>query len=162
MGAIEIEEIIKGLKNKNSAGFDRISNNILKLVNPHISKVLTEVINSSLETGIVPERWKVARVIPLFKSGKENDINNYRPISLLPVFSKILEKSVKKQIMGYLENNILCPEQFGFRSRMETQHAIMNFCKNMEERADHKYQSAVFVDTRRTLAVGIIDASPDG
>ena len=90
MGALEVEGIIKGQKNKNSAGFDRISNNILKLVNPHTSKVLTEVINTSLETGIVPDRWKVARVIPLFKSGKENDINNYRPISLLPVFSKIL------------------------------------------------------------------------
>ena len=147
----EIENLIGGLKGKNSSGLDRISNNLLKSIKGELSLPLANIINTSLETGKVPERWKTAKVIPLFKSGDEKDLNNYRPISLLPVFSKVLEKVVKRQLVGYLENNILCKEQFGFRSKMETQHAILNFCKNLETGAVSKHQLAIFVDIRKAF-----------
>lgn len=61
--------------------------------------------NSSLATGVVPTEWKMAKVIPIFKSGSKAEIDNYRPISILPTMSKILEKTVHKQLMKYLEFN---------------------------------------------------------
>ena len=121
------------------------------MVKTELAGPLTKISNTSLETGEVPQKWKIAKVRPLFKSGDKKDINNYRPISLLPVFSKILEKAVKRQIVGFLENNILCKEQFGFRAKMETQHAVMNFCKNLEEGATSKHQTAIFVDIRKAF-----------
>ena len=89
--------------------------------------------------------------MPLFKSGNENDLNNYQPISLLPVFSKILEKVVKQQLVSCLENNIMCKEQFGFKPKMDTEHAVLNFCKNLEKGATSKHQVAVFVDIRKAF-----------
>ena len=69
----------------------------------------------SLETGVVPTEWKIAKVIPIFKSGSMAEIDNYRPISILPTLSKILEKMVHKQLMKHLEfNGILSEHQFGF------------------------------------------------
>ena len=68
-----------------------------------IAKPISYIINLSLQSGQVPTEWKTAQVIPLHKSGSKNDYNNYRPISILPVISKILEKAVHQQLMQYLE-----------------------------------------------------------
>lgn len=74
------------------------------------------IVNSSITQGIFPEVFKMAKVIPLFKSGIKNYYSNYRTISLLSVFSKVLEKLVKKQLLQYLEvNNVLTCSQYGFR-----------------------------------------------
>jgi hypothetical protein len=68
-----------------------------------ISKTLTHIVNISLESGIVPDKLKIAKVIPLFKSGERKIISNYRPVSILPVFSKILEKAVYCRIINCLD-----------------------------------------------------------
>ena len=68
---------------------------------------LTFLINLSLQTGSVPSAWKTAKVIPVFKNGNRTDTDNYRPISALPVMSKILERVVHKQLMDHLERNSL-------------------------------------------------------
>jgi hypothetical protein len=92
-----------------------------------ISSPLLHIFNKSLEQGIVPEKFKVAKVVPVYKSGDPFDMNNYRPISLLCTFSKILEKVVFLRLMQYLnDNNLLSEDQFGFRPKHSTCHPMLD------------------------------------
>ena len=76
-------------------------------------------------TGIIPQEWKEAKVTPIFKSGEKDDVNNYHPISLLPLISKIMERTVQVQLVSFLtENNVLSEHQSGFRKRHSTQTAV--------------------------------------
>ena len=68
-------------------------------------QLLLYIINLSLQSGSVPMEWKAAKIIPLFKSGSMDELDNYRPISILPVLSKILERTAYKQLLSHLENN---------------------------------------------------------
>ena len=85
------------------------------------------IINASLRQSKVPDAWKAAGVIPLFKKGKRECMDNYRHISILPKVSKLLERAVHVQLYGYLrEHNILSPYQCGFRKQHSTEFAV--FC----------------------------------
>ena len=88
----EVSEIVSGCKSKTSYGHDEISMKTVKHVIKQIVRPLTYIFNRSLITGIFPNDMKTAKVIPVFKSGDRLQFSNYRPISLLPQFSKILEK----------------------------------------------------------------------
>ena len=98
----EILKIVGKLKNKSSTGYDDISCKLLKDTVNYIVKPLTKIINLSLSCGKFPEKMKTAKVIPIFKTGQDNKFNNYRPISLLPVFSKVLEKIVFDRVFNFL------------------------------------------------------------
>ena len=100
-------QLISKLKSKDTKGHDLISNNLLKAIKHEIVKPLTFIINQSLKTGTFPDRLKVARVRPLFKKGDNQLITNYRPISILPLLSKIFEKVMHMQLTYYLESNSL-------------------------------------------------------
>ena len=77
---------------------------------------LTHIINLSIIHGIVPDELKIAREVPIFKSGDKALFSNYRPISVLPCFSKCLERIIYNRIMNYLNDfNVLCDNQYGFR-----------------------------------------------
>ena len=82
----EILKITNKLKMKNSQGFDNISTKLLKSTIDEILIPLTHIINLSMESGTVPEKMKIAKIIPIYKSGEKDLFNNYRPISLLPVY----------------------------------------------------------------------------
>ena len=88
---LDIIETTSKLKAKTSQGHDQISCKLLKDTIAHIVLLLSHIINQSLSTGTVPKQMKIAKVIPIFKSGDKYTFNNYRPISILPAFSKILE-----------------------------------------------------------------------
>ena len=89
-----------------------------------IVKPLAHIVNLSFTSGIFPEDMKIAKVIPWFKNGSKTDLTNYRPISIISQFSKILEKIFGKILEGFLTvNNILSDCQYGFRSGMSTTHA---------------------------------------
>ena len=93
--AVKESEILKELKNlkrKKASGLDNFPPGLFKDAAHVLTKPLTFIINFSLKTGVVPSEWKVAKVIPLYKSGSLAEIDNYRPISILPTLSKILEK----------------------------------------------------------------------
>jgi hypothetical protein len=91
-----------------------------------IAPSLATLFNTSLQTSIFPSIWKKAKVTPLFKKGDKQDPSNYRPISILPSLSKILEKAVHTQFYSYLtENNLISPKQFGFRLKSSTVTACM-------------------------------------
>ena len=87
-----ISDIIDQFKLKNSAGYDRISMKLLKLIKVPLIKPLTIVTNQSLSTGVFPDKLKIAKITPIFKKNNIQHIENYRPISVLSVFSKIIEK----------------------------------------------------------------------
>jgi len=120
----EINKIINSLKNKTSHGYDEISNKILKASARYILSPLTYIFNKVLSSGIFPNRLKYSEIQPLYKKGEKAKTANYRPISLLSSFSKIIEKVIYKRLNYFLiENNILTKEQFGFRERSTTDMA---------------------------------------
>ncbi|KAI0212247.1 hypothetical protein LSAT2_002846, partial [Lamellibrachia satsuma] len=84
-----------------SSGFDGISSKLLKIIEPAIIKSLTLVINQVINTGIFPDKLKIAKVIPIFKNDDPTLFKNYRPISLLPTISKVLEKIIHNQLSAY-------------------------------------------------------------
>ena len=88
----EIEKIIKELKSKRSCGYDEITTKILKISSPFIVSPLTYICNRMLSTGTFPDRLKYSEIKPIYKKGDKTLITNYRPISLLPLFSKILKR----------------------------------------------------------------------
>ena len=121
---ISILRIINDLPHKSSTGFDDISMRLIKAIKTEIIPALTCIFNQSLNTGIFPEKLKIAKVIPIHKKGSLNDISNYRPISLLPSISKILEKLIFKQLSTYLnEHKLLYDRQYGFRAGHSTELA---------------------------------------
>jgi hypothetical protein len=121
-----IVNIINKMKSKSSSGHDGISNKILKKIKLEISPKLEYLFKKSLQTGIFPDSLKIARVMPLYKKGSMTDITNYRPISLLPCISKILEKLVNSDLREYFEtNNYFTNTQFGFRKGTSTVNAMM-------------------------------------
>ena len=106
---------LKDLKVKKATGLDGISARFLKDGTSVIAPTVTFLVNLSLSTGIVPCDWKMARVVPLYKSGGRASMDNYRPISILPVMSKIMEKAVNVQLQRYLQRfDHLSPFQAGF------------------------------------------------
>ena len=112
----DVEAILKGQQPKLSCEIDTINNKLVTKCYKELTEPMTIIINKSIEEGRVPTIHKKARIIPLYKKGQSNVFGNYRPVSLLPALSKILEKAICKQLTHYLEKyNILCPNQCGFR-----------------------------------------------
>ncbi len=128
---------IKQLQATKCFGSDLIS---LKFIQDCITAhYLTTIINTSIVTGIFPESWKHALVVPILKHGDAADVSNYRPISLLPILSKVLEKTVSTQLVHYLEaNKLLSKNQHGFRPKLSTATALTvvtdEIFKNMDSK----------------------------
>ena len=116
------------------------------------------IINKSLEQSIFPTEWKTAKVNPIYKSGSKNDVNNYRPISLLPTLSKIIEKWITIKVMIYLNDyKLLHTKQSTFRVRHSNESALIlmidSWLKAINER---KVVGAVMVDFRKVLILLIM------
>jgi len=122
----EIDKIIDLLKPKTSCGHDGLSPKLIKKCSTNIVNPLTHIVNLSLSSGIVPQQMKIAKVIAIFKKENPSLLENYRPISLLPTFSKILERIVYNRLYQYLQtHDILTPAQYGFRKKLSTELAIL-------------------------------------
>ena len=111
------------------------------------------IFNLSLKTGIVSIQFKIAKVIPIFKTGDRTSMDNYRPISLLSTFSKILEKLVAARLLSYLnQNGILSKWQFGFRSGHSTVHPMVHFLNKITESLNKKKHTiAIFCDLKNAF-----------
>ena len=103
----EVLDLLKSLDTTKASGPDGIRPKLLSEAKIYIVSSLTRLINLSLSSGKVPASWKIANVIPLFKKGDKSDINNYRPVSLLPCVSKILERIVFEHVYSYKRDNNL-------------------------------------------------------
>ena len=105
--------IVGNMKSNTSAGIDSIDIKVVKHVIHLISEPLSLLFNECLSNGIFPTQMKIARVTPIHKKGKRNDVNNYRPISILTIFSKILEKCIYNRLITFInKNNILINNQY--------------------------------------------------
>ena len=128
----EIESCIKSLPSKTSSGHDGISNVLLKGIVHVVKKPLVVAFNKSLSEGIFPNSMKIAEIVPLYKSKDKCQLANYRPISLLPVMSKVLEKLVHKRLYNFLlQNMVLFDSQYGFRSGHNTTNAVTELIGNI-------------------------------
>ena len=108
----EVFTIINNLKTSSSEDVYGLNFKIIKLVAPRIISQLTKVINLCFSNGVFPQTLKVAKIIPIFKSGARNVTNNYRPIAIQPIFSKIIEQLVKSRLLDYFErNDLFCLHQ---------------------------------------------------
>ena len=146
--SLEIEDEIAKLDCSKATGPFRIPVKIFKAIKKKVSGPLEVIFNASLLTGIVPRKLKVTKVIPVFKTGSQSCINNYRPISLLSVFDKILEKIVYKRLYLFLqERKILYSKQFGFRNSYSTSYALLSIVDKIKNAIDnHDYACSVFLD----------------
>ena len=114
----EILKIISGLKSTQSCGVDNVDSRVIKLVQQELVPVITHVVNLSIKYRSFPHQWKLAKIIPLHKKNEVIYPENYRPVSLLPVFSKILERAIFCQVVQFMEENeLLHPFHHGFRQR---------------------------------------------
>ena len=109
--------ILSKIDETKATGLDRIPSKLLKMAADIVAPSLTSIFSKSILTGIYPNDWKEAKVTPLFKKCLKSDPNNYRPISVIPVVSKVFEKIVYNQLNHYLDDNkLLLDCQSGFRS----------------------------------------------
>ena len=116
---------MKAQQSKLLCGTDTINNKVVKICCEQLAKPITIIINSSIKQGVGSQIFKEATIIPLYKIGAAIECGNYRTVSLLSALSKILEKAVCQQLMSYLNiNKILCPDQFGFRPKIQTTHVV--------------------------------------
>ena len=153
---VKVNEVFKHLKSlsqKKATGSDELPNTLLKDSACQIAKPLCHVINRSLASGIFPEDFKDGLVTPVFKSGKKEDMDNYRPITVLPACSKILEKCIHSQLMEFLEERkLLSPTQFGFRKKRNTEYAATLLLDQIRENTDSgKLTGAVFIDLSKAF-----------
>ena len=148
----EILTLILSLK-ISAAGSDGISPKVVKHVAPYICDPLTFVFNLSLEEGTVPEALKAARVVPVFKNGDRKDVSNYRPISVLPCFSKILEKLMFTRLHKFLiDHRCIYDYQFGFLPGRSTSHALIHFCDIVNNAfEENHYVSGTFLDLSKAF-----------
>ena len=140
--------IIKNMKSSTSKGHDGISSELLKLITSDVSKCITTIINQSLTSGIFPNSLKIAKVTTIFKKGNNNLITNYRPISVLPVISKIFETVICDQLSDYfLTNNLLCAQQYGFKKNSSTELAALELLDRVLDQLDkHKIPINFHID----------------
>ena len=150
-------DIVNKMKPKTSSGHDEISTKMIKQTINHIILPLTHIVNKSLTTGIVPQQLKIAKVIPVYKSSNHDQLKNYRPISLLPAFSKIFEKVMFNKIMSYLNSKKLFYEhQYGFRSKHSTIHPVLhllNNCAEVNNMQPKKLTMSIFCDLSKAFDV---------
>ena len=149
----EIISVISKLPNSTAVGYDDISTIVVKKVAHVIAPALTQIVNFSLTSGQMPDELKIAKIVPVHKDGATNEVNNYRPISILPVCSKIFERITYDRLNSFLEkNNILCSQQYGFRNGKNTEDATLKFSQDVIHGFEQKlFTIAVFIDLRKAF-----------
>ena len=141
----QVASVLGKFKTSMGFGTDCIANHFLK-------------IGLSIAIGVFPDSWKIARVAPIFKSGQTDDRSNYRPISVLPVLSRIFEKLIFNQLYKYLDTNKhLFPKQSGFRRLYFVVTSLLSCTNDWYKNMDKgKYTALVFIDLKKRLILLIM------
>ena len=149
----QVETLLSNLNVNKSSGPDKVSPKMLKLTSTSVSPVLTEIFNLSISTGAFPTLWKQARVVPIPKTGNSSDISSYRPISVLPTVSKILEKHVKVLLQDHLKQQApISTRQWGFMRSRSTASALVQVTDDLCKAVDKNFEVAVvFFDVRKAF-----------
>ena len=157
VSVFDVSLIINSLKNK-SCPMNTFPAKVIKIINPLVSPILTKILNDSINKAEFPEFMKTARVLPVFKGGDSNNVSNFRPISILPIFSKIFERLVYNQLYSYIEKfNLLDQNQFGFRTKRSTSQAILDYMQDIYEGIDKgDFVISIFLDFSKAFYCIII------
>ena len=142
------EESLASLRPRCTPGLDEIPSSALITGRSVICYPLSSILNSSISSSVFPSSWKCAWVKPLHKGGDRTSPSNYRPISLLPVSSKLLEKCVQQQLSSHLvQNDLLFPCQSGFRPMHSTQTLLLHCLDDWYKALDRRqFVGVVFLD----------------
>ena len=151
---IHVISAFKKLKDKSSSDFMNISSSFLKHIINEIATPLSHIFNRSFITGVIPDKLKISKISPIFKrNGSISDLNNYRPISLISVFSKIMEKIISLYLTYFLtSNNIINEYQFGFLENHSTSHPMVHMLNKIAEALNKKeYTIGIFCDLSKAF-----------
>ena len=149
----EVMFLLLQLDDNKSTGPSNIPIKLLKVAGPIIVPLLVSIFNLSFSTGQFPDLMKLAKVIPIFKIGLRSDVNNYRPISLLPIFSKLLEKLMHKRLYSFLDlNKVIYNSQFGFQKNRSTSHSLIEIVEQIRDCIDTgNYGCGIFIDLKKAF-----------
>ena len=149
----EVTRVVRSINVSKSSGLDNINSSSIKIAFEFLIPEITHMYNLSIQLASFPDSWKKALVIPIPKKGNLTNVQNYRPISLLPLPGKIMEKLVHQNISRYLESNsLLATEQHGFRKNHSTVHSIAQLTNYIHKRLDNKYPTlALFIDFKKAF-----------
>ena len=155
LAELELETVLKNMDANKSPGYDNFSNKIIKLSATEIAKPLTHIFNLTFENGIIPEKLKLAIVTPIFKANENNKFENYRPISVLSCFSKLLEKLMYNRLINFTDKNqILSKHQYGFRKNRSTEFAIIELADKITKGIDQgQYTLGIFLDLSKAFDI---------
>ena len=145
--------LLLGLSGNKATGIDKISCKIIKKAAPIISDSLTLIFNQAITLSSFPDEWKMAKVVPLYKNGQRNIPGNYRPISVLPAISKIMERILYDQLYDYLTKfELLSDSQFGFRKFHSTASALLDCTNDWYVNLDRKmFNLVVLIDLKKAF-----------
>lgn len=144
----EVLHLTNSLSNSKSLDNHNLSNKTMKSITPSICNILTYLFNKSLNSGIFPDCLKTSKVIPIHKSGPLTEITNYRPISLVPSISKILEKIIKIRLDSFFnKHHIITDAQYGFRNGLSTELALLKLHNTITNNlSNNLHNLLVFID----------------
>lgn len=146
--ANEIINLTNQLSNSSTLDIHFISNKILKIIIYPISNILSYLFNKFISAGIIPDSLKISKVSPIHKNGSTHEISNYRPISIISCFSKLLEKIIKIRFENFFtKHQILTNAQFGFRTGLSTENAVLKFVNQTVNNINNNfYTLTIFID----------------
>ncbi|CAK1582037.1 unnamed protein product [Parnassius mnemosyne] len=149
----DINKVIMTLNNSKSEGFDGICTKVIKACNKEIGRVLAFLINLSMVSGIFPDKLKFSLIKPLFKKDKKSILDNYRPIALVPILSKVYEKIMHTKLTSFFDKyHVLNHSQYGFQRGKSTAHAVFDMVKEtLTCLNDNNYTTALFFDMSKAF-----------
>jgi exonuclease III len=149
----EIERYIDDLRPGTASGYDGINCKFIKAMKDRIAIVLSNSINEMFRNKRFPKSLKIARVTPIFKDGDKTDVTNYRPISVLPVLSKIYENSINSRLTDHLfRNELIHRNQFGFQKSSNTTAAMVNLFDGIIKSLERKKKTCcLFIDLKKAF-----------
>ena len=147
-----IRIMLSEMKNS-SDGIEPISAKHLKFLKPSVSAPICHIVNLCFESGYFPDQVKLATVTPIFKGGSKEIPGNYRPISVISPISKIIEKCIVEKLSSFFEmHDVFAKNQYGFRAKHSTEHALLNFVDYVNhERSDGKHVLGIFIDVKKAF-----------
>ena len=149
----EVRKLLEKLETKKSTGLDNLPSKMLKIAAGVLAPSLAVLFNQSISSGIVPTEWKLARVTPIFKKGKRQDVNNYRPISIIPAVAKVFERIIYDQLFKYLsDNDLLVNCQSGFRTLHSTLTSLLEASNSWSVNIDNGLiNGVIFIDLKKAF-----------
>ena len=156
MDVPELSEIINAINDLNinkATGYDHISPYFLRIGSTILAPYIQVFIDYCFTNGIIPENGTTAKVVPIFKKGKRDNPTNYRPISILTCFAKILERIIYKRLFTFLKkHNVILDSQYGFQSNRSTNHALIDVITNSFDNINDKlYTGLIFLDLTKAF-----------